>query len=219
MLKHFNTQWDTIPTNSLDTETTGLRVGYDKAVSVAIVRFENGLPVASMSTLVDPGMPIPESATAIHGITDVMVKGAPKIEDWFQEPEVIRILDDAQPSAFNGSYDRYFVPPFGTDWTWPWLDGLTFVRLLDRYAPGKGRHRLEPTCARHGIKLKAAHSAEADALAAGELLLKLGRKMFPSKYTLGQALGWQRRQEAVEWMRHMSWRSGLPEIEVDKGNG
>ena len=62
----------------IDCETTGVDVGKDKIVQVAAVRFnpETG-KVSKKVWLVNPGIPIPEGAMAIHGITDEMVKDAP----------------------------------------------------------------------------------------------------------------------------------------------
>lgn len=212
MLRHFLSPWFSVPTSWLDTETTGLEVGRDRAVSVAIVRFENRLPVGAFSTLVNPGIPIPAEATEIHGITNEMVRGAPTIADVFALEEARALLHDAQPGAFNAPFDRNFVPPFLDPWDWPWLDCLSFVRKFDRYTRGKGRHKLSATCERRGVALPNAHNAEADATAAGELFYKLGAERFPEGYTLGQVLGWQRRCEAVEWQRHMEWRARLPPI-------
>lgn len=215
MLRFFNTRWDEVPIVSVDTETTGLRIGHDRACSAAVVRFEQGVVVASLESLIDPGIPIPEESTAIHGISGEQVKGSPRISDWFSAAPVVELLRGAQPSAFNAEFDRQFVPAFADPWNWPWLDGLTLVRKHDRFTPGAGRHKLAATCARHGIVLEKAHSAEADARAAGHLLLKLGRKMFPAGYTLGQALGWQLRMEAVEWQRFHGFLAGLPPREEE----
>jgi DNA polymerase III subunit epsilon len=218
MLKFFNSLWSTVPSSFLDTETTGVRIGFDKAVSVAAVRFENQVPVAKFSSLVNPGMPIPAESTAIHGITDDQVKDAPTIEQVFQNPVLIEILEGAQPGAFNGLFDRYFVPPFFEPWDWPWLDALPFVRKFDRYVRGKGRHKLTSVCERQGIKLENAHTAEADSEAAGLLYYKLGDKVFPkvgdkkfpNGYSLGQALAWQQRVAVVEWERFNGWLSKQP---------
>ncbi len=139
LLDLFRMQWDEAPTVWLDTETTGTRVGFDRCVQIAVVRFHRGEPGESFSALINPGMPIPQEATDIHGITDEMVKDAMSLGDFFAHPQTIRLLDGAQPGAYNGPFDKHFVPPFGPDWTWPWLDGLTLVRKEDRYASGAGR--------------------------------------------------------------------------------
>src|SRR6478609_879649 len=207
MLTRFNDQWDSVPLVVLDTETTGKQPGTDRTVSFGLARFENGVFVAGVERFVNPGIPIPAEASEIHGITDAMVTDAPALHDAFFHPEVAALLEGAQPAAYNAPFDRHFVPPFGADWTWPWLDGLALVRKADRFAKGKGRHKLSITCARHGVSLTAAHSAGADARACGELIYKIGREILPAGYSLGQALGFCRRAEAEEWFRFNEWLS------------
>lgn len=210
LMQQFNQLWYEVPTVWLDTETTGTRPGFDRCVQLGIVRFEGCEPVGSFSTLINPGMPIPVEAIQIHGIADDMVQGAPTISEVFAHPRVIQLLEGAQPGAYNGPFDKHFVPPFGEDWTWPWLDALSLVRKVDRFAKGPGRHKLEATCKRHDIVLDKAHDASADAKAAGQLFYKLGKKTFPQRYKMGEALGWQRRTEAEEWIRFYSWLSVQP---------
>lgn len=65
-----------------DTETTGLNIfdtspnRLDKIVQIGALHVKNGKPVreTAFNELVNPGMPIPEKASAVHGITDEMVK-------------------------------------------------------------------------------------------------------------------------------------------------
>lgn len=166
--------------------------------------------MGSFSSLINPGMPIPAAATAIHGITDDSVCGAPTLAEFFAHPSTLKLIEDAQYGAYNASFDRYFIPPIGEDWSWPWVDSLSFVRKIDRYVKGPGRHKLGVACARHGVELGSAHDAGADARAAGELLYVLGRKELPKHYTMGSLLGWQRAQEAIEWSRFMEWKSKQP---------
>jgi DNA polymerase III subunit epsilon len=214
MLRFFNQQWDTVPLVVIDTETTGMHRGRDRAVQVGIARFENGAMVAARASFIDPGFPIPADATAIHGITDIAVAGMPTIEAFFDEPETQALLADSQPAAFNAEFDRYFVPPFQPDTSWPWVDPLVLVRKVDRYVRGSKRHRLTAACERYGIDLTNAHSADGDAKAAGELFFKLGREKFPKAYTMGRLLSWQRQQEAIEWARFNQWLSSQPPREA-----
>ena len=100
------------------------------------------------------------------------------------------------------------LPRFG-DAHWPWLDPLTLIRHVDRYDRGQGRHKLEVSCARHGIALVGAHSALADARAAGQLLYKLGREVWRSD-SLGNALLWTRRKQANQWYDYHQWLAKQP---------
>jgi DNA polymerase-3 subunit epsilon len=60
--------WHTDPTCALDTESTGVDIENDRVVSAAVIRV--GRDGARPKTwLADPGVEIPEGATAVHGIT------------------------------------------------------------------------------------------------------------------------------------------------------
>jgi len=65
----------------LDCETTGLETDKDRIIEIALVRFNFEEVLDSFETLIDPQMPIPEASTAIHHITDPMIKGKPKIQE------------------------------------------------------------------------------------------------------------------------------------------
>lgn len=215
LLRFFSRPWHEVPTVWIDTETTGTRPGIDRAVQVGLARFEGGKCVGSGVQLVNPGIPIPPEATAIHGITDERVAMMPTIEQVFTETHARELLEGAQPAAYNAPFDRHFIPPFG-DWTWQWLDALSLVRVIDKFVRGKGRHRLEAAAERHGVPLARAHNAEADAIAAGMLFYKLAPQVFgPTDddfyvLTLGEALRRQAIDEAEERYRFLEWLSRQP---------
>lgn len=213
MLAYFNQQWDTVPLCVIDTETTGKRPGYDRACQVGFVRYEGGKEVGAACFEVNPGMPIPAEATAIHGITDAMVATAPTVAEVFAHPRVTQLLDGAQPCGFNSPFDRQFVPPFLEEWSWPWFDCLSVIRVVDRYAKGPNRHRLAACCVRHGIELTNAHSAGADARATGQLFFKLAPQVF-GRLSLGDALRKQGLLEVEERHRFLGWLSKQPPREV-----
>ena len=64
-----------------DVEATGLNKRADRIVAIALVRYEPLGTAESFNYLLNPGIPIPEEATAIHGITDEDVKEAPTFTD------------------------------------------------------------------------------------------------------------------------------------------
>ena len=66
---------------AFDLETTGTVPGVDRIVEIGAVKFSNGQPVETFSTLINPGIPIPEGASRVNGIFDDMVQGQPVIED------------------------------------------------------------------------------------------------------------------------------------------
>lgn len=221
LVDKFNTPYLDVPTAWLDFESTGMRPGVDAACQVGIAIFEQGKCVAQVGSLINPGMLIPESATAIHGITDEMVDDAPTLRDFFERPDIIRLVDGCQPAAYNAPFDRCFAPAWLFDMSWPWLDALVAVRVVDRYAKGSGRHKLPAVCERHGIHIPHAHHAEHDARAAGEVFYKLMPHALADRDylendgdSLGAVLHWTRQQEANAWRDFNSWLSRQPPRET-----
>ncbi|RMN18591.1 hypothetical protein ALQ63_02890 [Serratia plymuthica] len=83
----------------LDTETTGLG---DDAEIVEITIIDTTGKVL-LDTLVKPSKPIPAEASAIHGITDAMVMGAPEWKVIF--PQVDALISGRTVVAYNSAYD------------------------------------------------------------------------------------------------------------------
>jgi DNA polymerase-3 subunit epsilon len=63
----------------IDVETTGFSATHDRIVEVVCALIDGERIVGRWATLVDPGIAIPSYATAVHGITDDMVSGAPRL--------------------------------------------------------------------------------------------------------------------------------------------
>jgi len=92
---------------AFDTETTGLYPGFDQIVEIAACRFKNGGVVDSFQTLVNPQREIPEEAIGIHGITEEMVRDAPKAT------EAVKLffdfIEDDPLLAHNAPFDENFI--------------------------------------------------------------------------------------------------------------
>lgn len=96
----------------LDTETTGLSHASDRVIELALLRVSvdvaTGRPFGLVDTFEgfeDPGMPIPEVARQVTGITDDMVRGQ-RLDD----ARVQALLDGADlVIAHNAGFDRPFV--------------------------------------------------------------------------------------------------------------
>jgi DNA polymerase III subunit epsilon len=65
------------PLAFLDLETTGLGVGTDRIIELALIRVTPGGDVMEKVRRFNPEVPIPPEASAIHGITDADVAGKP----------------------------------------------------------------------------------------------------------------------------------------------
>lgn len=67
---------------AFDLETTGVDLANDRIVEIGFIIYDEDLNVkVERTTLINPEMRIPKEATEIHGITDDMVKNAPKFKD------------------------------------------------------------------------------------------------------------------------------------------
>jgi DNA polymerase III subunit epsilon len=91
----------------LDLETTGLRPGGDRITEVGAVKVRGGEVIGELQTLVHPGRPIPPAVSAVTGITDHMVRDAPRIEAVL--PTVLAFLGDAVLVAHNAGFDVSFL--------------------------------------------------------------------------------------------------------------
>ena len=66
---------------AFDLETTGTVAGVDQIAEIGAVRFVDGVPESIFATLINPGIPMPEGASRVNGITNDMLVGQPKITD------------------------------------------------------------------------------------------------------------------------------------------
>ena len=87
------------PVVTFDLETTGTEIEKCRIVEIAMVKVHPLGIKDYFHTLVNPGMPIPETATAVHKITDMMVQSSP----WFEElaPEIMEFIKDCDLAGFN----------------------------------------------------------------------------------------------------------------------
>lgn len=69
------------PIAFFDTETTGINITTDRIVEISVLKINLNGVEEWMSSRVNPEMPIPAQATAIHGITDADVATAPKFRE------------------------------------------------------------------------------------------------------------------------------------------
>jgi DNA polymerase-3 subunit epsilon len=91
----------------LDCETTGLDLEKDRIIEIALMRFTFDQILDSFETLIDPEMPIPEASTAIHHITDQMIRGKPKIAEVI--PKVFEFLGNSILVGHGISTDISFI--------------------------------------------------------------------------------------------------------------
>lgn len=155
-----------------DLETTGVDVAKDRIVSIAGKVFSGDAPETNhtFEYLINPGMPIPKAASDVHGITDEMVKNAPKFEQ--VAGEILARFSGADLAGFN--LINFDVPMLWeefarADTTWN-LDGIQIVDA------GNIFKKKEPRTLSAGVKFYCgrehadAHNALADVEATAAVL-------------------------------------------------
>lgn len=110
----FNQQQPRLAMIGLDLETTDSDPSRARIVQVAASVRRAGQVLNEADFLVDPGCPIPASATQIHHLTDEMVKGQGEFAD--HAPKIVRLLTKAgEPGACLVGYGlRHFDLPLLT---------------------------------------------------------------------------------------------------------
>ena len=163
-----------------DTETTGVDPARDAIVELAAVEFHAGRPGRSFTLRINPGMPIPAEASAVHGIRDEHVAGEPFFDEVADRIAARLGADGVVLAGYNAvHFDVAMVNaafenaghPFRLDGA-KVLDPFIFLRRRHNHLPS----RLGEVCARHGIGLDNAHAADADARATAELLCAFVRE-------------------------------------------
>lgn len=152
-----------------DLETTGVAPAEDRIVDIALLRRQPDGTEEAFASLVNPGMPIPPESTAVHRITDEMVRGQPSFLDL--APRLLGFIGEADLGGFGVS--RFDIPMLVNEFKRAGcafsLEGRRVVDALQIY------HKMEPRnlsaayrfyC---GKALEGAHRAEADARAAQEV--------------------------------------------------
>ncbi|MEM1429059.1 MAG: exonuclease domain-containing protein [Pseudomonadota bacterium] len=160
-----------------DTETTGLLPSSgDEICQIAALRMIGGRPIEgeTFETLVDPGRPIPASATEVHHIADADVVGAPQIETAARRFH--DFAKDAVLVAHNAPFDLEFLRRheggIGRRFDHPVLDTV----LLSAVVFGQTEvHTLDAVSERLGIVIppEARHTAMGDTIATAAALERL----------------------------------------------
>lgn len=91
----------------LDVETTGLDGYRDRIIEIFLLSLNQSGEVAEYGTLIDPGRPIPPNITAITGLTDSDLQGAPT--EAKVASEIREFIGLGTPVAHNLAFDLRFL--------------------------------------------------------------------------------------------------------------
>lgn len=204
--------WTERPFVGIDTETTGVDCFNDRIVEVAVTIVRpNGDLDLSWSTVVDPGIEVPEGAAEIHGITTERARAegvTPAVAISHVSDIVFDFAVGKEPLPlvmFNARYDWPLLiaeagrhdlefPAFA-----PILDPFLIDKAYDRFRQG-GR-KLVDVAAHYGVELgDQAHGALADAVAASKVMRAMARA-YPELAQFSLAEMYVRQVRAAEKQR------------------
>jgi DNA polymerase-3 subunit epsilon len=173
-----------------DLETTGISSFNDAPVSYGFVEHQHdstGVLSVKEGGYVNPGVAIPEGASAIHGITDDMVADAPPLREtvefiaeriawiWNQGGVIVGMNVGYDLTMVNVLCCRLGLSTLEERGSvGPVMDVLVLDRHYDKWR--KGSRKLTDLCLHYGVTLGSAHSASADAEASLEVFEALVRK-------------------------------------------
>jgi len=170
-----NRSLDELSYTVFDTETTGLSPSQgDEIISIGALRIINCnlLYEENFDQLIDPMRSLPFESIQIHGIKPEMLQNQPTIDKVL--PLFYKFSEDTILVAHNASFDMAMLKvkeeQTGVKFANPVLDTLLLSSIVH---PFQEDHNLEAIAARFGVSIVGRHTALGDAIAAGEIFLKL----------------------------------------------
>jgi DNA polymerase III subunit epsilon len=161
----------TRPLVFLDLETTGTDTANDRIVEISLVKLYPDKREEISTFRINPGIPIPAEASAVHGITDEDVKDKPSFSALASS--LLGILSNSDLCGYN--LIKFDFPLLRMEFARNNIEFNTLnVNLID---PMRIFMKNEPRDLTAALKfychedLEQAHSAEADTLAAKKILL------------------------------------------------
>jgi DNA polymerase-3 subunit epsilon len=167
MLKHLALEK---PLAVIDLETTGLDPQKDRIVEISVLRIVPDGRRTQRTHRLDPGVPIPAEATAVHGITDADVAGEPTFADVARG--LLALLEGCDLCGFNlKRFDlRVLHAEFARSGHALRLEGRAVIDPMEIF------HRREPRNLEAAVRFylgrehDGGHSAAADVLATAAVL-------------------------------------------------
>lgn len=164
----------------IDIETTGLSPVADRIIEIAIYIHDGEKIINEYSSLINPERVISANITRITGITNEMVKDAPKF--WEIAKDIVILTEGKSFVAHNASFDYNFIrnefKSLGYDYK---RDRLCTVKLSRKILPNHKSYSLGKLCNDLGIVIDGRHRAAGDALAT----VKLFEHLLKTDSTLG----------------------------------
>ncbi|MDC7693199.1 exonuclease domain-containing protein [Asticcacaulis sp. DXS10W] len=159
----------------VDIETTGGQAAYERVTEIGAVKIRNGEIIDTWQSLINPERRIPAFITELTGISNEMVRDAPRFVDIADAFDAF--LKGTVFVAHNVNFDYGFLSAEYRRLERPFrYPKLCTVASMRRHFPGLAAYGLAPLSREFGIELKNHHRALSDAMAAAELLKMVNEK-------------------------------------------
>lgn len=155
-----------------DLETTGAKIPSCRITEIGAYRVKNGAITEEFQTLVNPESPIPPFISVLTGITDGMVKNAPRFSETAEM--FLNFIGDSVLVAHNAHFDMRFLNyEIGRIYKNYRVANphLCTVQLSRRLLPGMPNHRLHTIANYYSITIKNRHRAPDDAFATAKIFV------------------------------------------------
>ncbi len=210
----------TKPLSFFDLETTGVNVAEDRIVEISIIRLNTNGKEQVFTRLVNPDVPIPVEATAVHGITDERVASEPVFKQLASE--VINFIGDSDLVGFNCL--KFDVPLLMEEFL---RNGFDFdmhnrkvIDVQNIFHKMEQRTLVAAYRFYCGKQLEDAHSAEADTRATIEVLMAQVEKYDELENNVNFLHDFSRRGSSVDFAGHIVGDSnGIPVFNFGKFKG
>jgi len=155
----------------VDVETSGGQASVDRVVEIGLVLMDDGRIVNRFQSLIHPEVYISAALTAIHGISNEMVKDAPRFAEI--APQLMEMLEGRIFVAHNVHFDYGFIEAEFSRAGYEFRARKLCTVRLSRRLLGLRSHSLAALCLHFSIVNQQAHRALEDAAATAEVLLRL----------------------------------------------
>ena len=192
----------------VDIETTGNGYKGQKITEISVFLFDGEKIIDEFTSLVNPEQAIPYFITNLTGITEAMVRTAPKFYEIAKK--VAEITKDAIFVAHNVNFDYNIIrdefKSLGFDFK---RKKLCTVRLSRKIIPGLSSYSLGNICTAEGIEIAARHRAKGDAEATVELFRRLLKR--DDNFTINSFLNAKSREATLPPLLDKQVVDKLPE--------
>lgn len=154
---------------AIDVETTGLSPVYNELIEVSAIKYENAKKIDTFSTLIKPRKEISITITNITGITNEMVKDAPRLEEVM--PKLIDFIGEYPIVAHNANFDYNFLQN-NSNKSFSKNKVIDTVAISRKMLPNLPNHKLNTVSRYIGIQEEWFHRAEFDCECCAKIYIK-----------------------------------------------